>query len=96
MMAGTTGWNPVMTGLSLFGEMSGPEALTGFLHKAVGSKCRVQLGTEAELLGTLCTIDGLFNLVLKDAEEFMGGKKTSNFSSVFVRGNNVVHIDTAQ
>lgn len=72
--------------------MSGQEALTNFLKEVSGQECVVGLSTGAELYGTLCTIDGLFNLVLKNAREMVQGKQTNTFPSVFVRGNKVIHV----
>jgi U6 snRNA-associated Sm-like protein LSm6 len=72
--------------------MSGQAALTAFLQAAAGHRCLVVLTTGSELQGILCTIDGLFNLVLREAVEFVGGQQTNTFPSVFVRGNKVVHL----
>jgi U6 snRNA-associated Sm-like protein LSm6 len=72
--------------------MSGQAALTEFLRVATGKPCLVVLSTESEIHGTLCTIDGLFNLVLRDATEFVKGAPVSAFTSVYVRGNKVVHV----
>lgn len=75
--------------------MSGQQALTDFLKKAAGQECVVELSTGSELHGVLCTIDGLFNLVLKDVREIVKGKERNRFPSVFVRGNKVIHVSPA-
>ena len=75
--------------------MNGQNALKIFLESSIGKKCLVVLSNGVEIVGTLCTIDGLFNLVLKDAEETVNvikDQKPNTYSSVFVRGSNVVHI----
>jgi U6 snRNA-associated Sm-like protein LSm6 len=72
--------------------MSGQAALTEFLRRATGNRCVVALTTDSELRGVLCTIDGLFNLVLRDATEFVKGEAVSTFPSVYVRGNKVIHV----
>lgn len=72
--------------------MSGQEALTLFLNISVGHQCLVVLSTGSEFKGTLCTIDGLFNLVLKDAVEYREKQEINQFKSVFIRGTNVVHL----
>ena len=74
--------------------MSGQAAIAEFLQKTVGNNCRVVLATGAEIVGTLCTIDGHFNLVVKNANEFVKGEKTNAYESVFVRGSWVVHLTT--
>lgn len=79
--------------------MSGQETLTIFLKSATNHKCLVSLTNGTELTGTLCTIDGFFNLVLKDAKEIATqnfGQPPNNFKSVFIRGSNVIHIAPVQ
>jgi U6 snRNA-associated Sm-like protein LSm6 len=71
---------------------SGQAALTEFLRIASGNRCLVVLSTDSEIQGVLCTIDGLFNLVLREATEFVNGQPVNEFRSVYVRGNKVVHL----
>lgn len=75
--------------------MSGQETLTIFLRSATNHQCLVSLTNGTEIIGTLCTIDGFFNLVLKDAKETKTqniGQMLNTFKSVFIRGSNVIHI----
>lgn len=72
--------------------MSGQQALVEFLQQAAGNQCVVILSTGAEIAGVLCTIDGFFNVVLKDAVETVKQEETNKYPSVFIRGGKVVHI----
>ena len=75
--------------------MNGQEALTIFLRSATNHQCLVSLTNGTEITGTLCTIDTLFNLVLKDAKETktqIVGQPPNSFKSVFIRGSYVIHI----
>lgn len=72
------------------------DAMTGFLLCTVQKKTQVVLTTGSQLVGTLCTIDGLFNLVLKDVVETVNGQEVGSYQSIFVRGNNVLHVATAE
>ncbi|KAK8891043.1 hypothetical protein M9Y10_028247 [Tritrichomonas musculus] len=79
--------------------MSGLNSLTIFLQSATGHPCIVSLTNGTEITGTLCTIDGFFNLVLKDAKETatqIYGQQPNTFKSVFIRGSNVIHITPVQ
>ena len=71
------------------------EAMTHFIQATVQKPTQVVLNTGSELIGTLCTIDAFFNLVLKDVTEKVNGQDVGNYKSIFVRGNNVIHVATA-
>ena len=72
---------------------SGPDAMRDFLEKTLQSECVVELNTGSEIRGILCTVDGLFNVVLKGAKEFnQKGELINEFPSIFIRGNFVLQI----
>lgn len=67
------------------------------LANLVGKQCIIELLSGNYMEGILCTIDNLFNLVLKDASEFDSEKvKVNSFSKVFIRGNHVLHVSKPQ
>ena len=72
--------------------MSGQEALLQFLQKSITKKCVVELSTGSRLTGTLCTIDKLFNIVMKDVTETLFDHQIDSYPSIYLRGNNVVHV----
>ncbi|EAY23764.1 Sm protein [Trichomonas vaginalis G3] len=75
--------------------MSADDAMTGFLQATLQKPTHVVLSTGSQLVGTLCTIDALFNLVLRDAVEMSNGNEVGRYQSIFIRGNQVIHVATA-
>ena len=71
------------------------DAMTNFVLATVQKPTQVVLTTGSQLVGILCTIDALSNLVLKDVVETVNGQKVGEYKSIFVRGNNVIHVATA-
>ena len=72
---------------------TGPDAMHDFLEKTLQSECVVELITGTEVRGILCTVDALFNVVLKGVKEFnKKGEQINEFPSIFIRGNFVLQI----
>lgn len=62
------------------------------LNQAVGSNVMVVLKGGREYRGILDGYDPHMNLVLRNAEERLGGQPTRSLSVVIVRGDNVIYI----
>ena len=62
------------------------------LNQAISSRVIVELKAGREFRGTLDGYDVHMNLVLKDAEEIVGGEIVSKVDITIVRGDNVIYI----
>lgn len=72
------------------------DAMTSFLQSTLQKPVHVILSTGSQFIGTLCTIDALFNLVLRNAVEMTNGHEVAKYQSIFIRGNRVIHVATAE
>ncbi|MEA3559974.1 MAG: LSM domain-containing protein [Candidatus Thermoplasmatota archaeon] len=62
------------------------------LNQAITSRVIVELKAGREFRGTLDGYDVHMNLVLRDAEEMIGGEVVSKAEVTIVRGDNVIYI----
>lgn len=62
------------------------------LNKSINSRVIVELKGDKEYRGVLDGYDPHMNLVLKSAEELIGGELKRKLDSVLVRGDNVIYI----
>jgi len=62
------------------------------LNKTINKKILAELKGNREYRGTLDGYDPHMNLVLKGAEEYLGGELTRKIDTVIVRGDNVIYI----
>jgi small nuclear ribonucleoprotein len=62
------------------------------LNKSMNNRVIVELRGTREYRGILDGYDPHMNLVLKKAEELLGGEKVQDHESVIVRGDNVIYI----
>ena len=66
------------------------------LQKTLGKECTVILHTGDNITGTLCTIDAHFNIVLSSAQKLCKGIVTETYPSIFIRGNQVLHLSSQE
>lgn len=52
----------------------------------------MRLKSEIEYRGKMSNVDSYMNLILVDAEEFIGSNVMANYGKVVIRGNNVLFI----
>ena len=62
------------------------------LNKSMNGRVIVELRGTREYRGVLDGYDPHMNLVLRKAEELVGGNKVRDHESVIVRGDNVIYI----
>jgi small nuclear ribonucleoprotein len=52
----------------------------------------VRLKSEIEYKGVMSNVDSYMNLILINAEEYLGSDLLANYGKVVIRGNNVLFI----
>ena len=62
------------------------------LNQSIGKHVIVELKGHREYRGVMDGYDPHMNLVLKNAEEYIGGELTRKLDKVIVRGDNVIYI----
>lgn len=62
------------------------------IEKSIGSKIRVIMKTEKEIVGTLVGFDDYINMVIHNAVEYeisTEGKKETKLDEILLNGNNI-------
>lgn len=55
---------------------------------------RVKLNSGLEYTGVLACLDGMMNIVIEKAEEFESGIQVRKYDELFLRGNNILYINS--
>lgn len=64
------------------------------LMHTVNSLIIIRLKDNREFRGRLRSVDNYMNSILSDAIEMKGGNKLAKYGEVFIRGNNILWIQT--
>lgn len=59
-----------------------------------GKVVRVKLNSGLEYTGVLACLDGMMNIVIEKAEEFENGVMVRKYNEIFLRGNNVLYVNS--
>ena len=62
------------------------------LQKSLNQRVAVRLKSEIEYKGVMSNVDSYMNLILVNAEEYLGSDLLANYGKVVIRGNNVLFI----
>ena len=61
---------------------------TAFFQAALGRPVVVKVSADLMYHGILAVVDGYLNIVLEQAEEYLGSQLVTRYGEVFIRGNN--------
>jgi len=73
-------------------KVYGSHKMSNNLSKMLNRNISIALRKGLEYQGTLKSFDIHWNLVLEDAKETVDGKLTSNYGTIILRGNGILHI----
>ncbi|EKE42919.1 LSM domain containing protein [Entamoeba nuttalli P19] len=59
-----------------------------FFKEALFHECSIKLNDGTIFKGKMTLIDGLMNIVLENAIEYINGNKDNEYPECFIRGNN--------
>ena len=69
-----------------------PKRPLTMLQKSLNQRVAIRLKSEIEYKGIMSNVDSYMNLILIDAEEYLGSDLLANYGKVVIRGNNVLFI----
>ena len=69
-----------------------PKRPLTLLQKSLNQRVAVRLKSEIEYKGVMSNVDSYMNLILVNAEEYLGSDLLANYGKVVIRGNNVLFI----
>lgn len=69
-----------------------PKRPLTLLQKSLNQRVAVRLKSEIEYKGVMNNVDSYMNLILVNAEEYLGQDLLANYGKVVIRGNNVLFI----
>ena len=69
-----------------------PKRPLTLLQKSLNQRVAVRLKSEIEYKGVMNNVDSYMNLILVNAEEYLGPDLLANYGKVVIRGNNVLFI----
>ena len=69
-----------------------PKRPLTLLQKSLNQRVAVRLKSEIEYKGIMSNVDSYMNLILVNAEEYLGPNVLANYGKVVIRGNNVLFI----
>ncbi len=69
-----------------------PKRPLTLLQKSLNQRVAVRLKSEIEYKGVMSNVDSYMNLILINAEEYLGSDLLANYGKVVIRGNNVLFI----
>ena len=69
-----------------------PKRPLTMLQKSLNQRVAVRLKSEIEYKGIMNNVDSYMNLILVNAEEYLGPNVLANYGKVVIRGNNVLFI----
>ena len=69
-----------------------PKRPLTMLQKSLNQRVAVRLKSEIEYKGIMSNVDSYMNLILVNAEEYLGPNVLANYGKVVIRGNNVLFI----
>ncbi|ORY87548.1 hypothetical protein BCR37DRAFT_390095 [Protomyces lactucae-debilis] len=65
-----------------------------FLQKILGKKVQVRLSSGVDYRGILSCLDGYMNIAMEGCEELVDGQVKHTYGDTFIRGNNVLYIES--